>query len=90
MGRRDLRPSHTELAAERAHPAQGRCRACRLLSLDMTSLHVVYREMKDAYMYRLTQRRIPRVWDSHQNGAVIDHVEGRKFAIYSICDGGWR
>jgi hypothetical protein len=37
---------------------------------------VVYHEMKDAYMCRLTQRRIPRVWDSQQNGAAIDHREG--------------
>jgi hypothetical protein len=50
---------------------------------------VVYREMKDAYMCRLTQRRIPRVWDSHQNGALIDHIEGKKFAIYSNIWMSW-
>jgi hypothetical protein len=42
---------------------------------------VVYHEMKDAYMCRLTQRRIPRVWDSHQNGVVIDHIEGSPFIV---------
>jgi hypothetical protein len=83
---------HTVLAAEVAHPEQGRCRACHLLSLDMTSLRIMsaYREMKDAYMCRLTQRRIPRVCDSHQTGAVIDHVEGRKIAILDADGGGIR
>jgi hypothetical protein len=62
------------ICVERVRRWPGRCPACRFLYLDTTSPRVEF--MEDAYMCRLTQRRIPRVWYNHQNGAAIDHVEG--------------